>query len=968
MRSTALALSLALLSSLAVGVAVGAPTAGPAHDNDRPHVTEIPNGCGSSPDRAQCLTEGWLETRCGRFWAKSCENDVKDAVKAHHDADPSPKVKLLRPGQTDMPEHVRDGKRFDYPGPKSKAKMVGTFSKIRTVGGKATTAAATPASKRIATMGRTRPAAELVAKPNKRGIRTDTSDNIFARTGLTRPPHSGLVAKAKTAHRDPAWDGNGQTVETCEEYAYEKVYDWGRYTDAAAACAGDVDCQLDIAFLPSTPGIASRELKAKDGTPLRTQIIVATRLDLPKNDFFAYGAKFVYAGGPEGVAPSADLDRLVDVMKAGEIGYRIGPGGDFADEWAFHRARHDGNRGISRAEFEEYERRKAAFRELASQYQAAVRAEREHFLKGRPAEVLEWVNPIDMVTIDPFERTNSMTRAHRQMTREAKRMSTKAGDALRATPGAGAVSKSVPGGTPWSSNLDAAAGPHGAVDRDAFRHGVAPYDFSAVEDSVHAVLAAPKAGPAKSSPVPGAAPSTGGSSGSGKGSKKQPPPTSTPRGDEAKSKAQVEATLCDPKRFPKNMETFGMGPISCQIGRMIRAEWRRKLRGQKSCLDPDDDDCDWSPMMFEARFTKGVPYISEQNAFERECATFIGDDFASPHPANLAAADAKIEEVRQKIAEEMRKLADFQKTKTDSGVGKGFGKAFTDADHFGDKDWFAAGYDYVLGWEVEPVQVADSNVCQLGGGARGGFGIDGWFIGQNFEVVDALASIEYNKKGDRKGHKHAHLNLFESSVKVIDPEVDGSFSGSFEEPIARGTLQIPQGMKPSFNFMAGPVPITGAVWGEFFYGAKLKAVARTEATCDMSKMTFGATATFTPEVGLNAKAQVGVGISGLLSVTIRGMVNLLTVGVPVEVGLNTKLVDFGGQLKQSLGFTVDVRLSLATLSGYLALAIEALFIEEEFVLFRWNGLGPEEISLLGKPLEANLPLSFMSVPTSARDQ
>lgn len=951
--------AVATLGALAIGFASAAPkpTAVPSHSGGASSCTTVPTA-------EQCLAKGYLETRCGKVHASTCRPHVEGALKADYEANPSETVKMLRPNQTEMPVHLRDGKVVDYPGPRTKARMVGTFPKVTKLGKAVAKPAGSPtlaprtlstlppsatATKAVTAMGKTRPKYSLAPKPGKRGARTQTSDNIFARTGLTRPPHSGLLGLPVDAHRNPKWDQNGEQIGSCEEYAYEKVYDWARYTDAVAACAGDRNCQLDIAFLPNTPGIASRTLKRKDGKPLATQITYSKKLELPKNDLFAYGAKFVYAGGAEGIAQSADLDALAAVLKDGEVGYTIGcsgacRAGEYTDEWDFHRKMHDANRTVSLAEHEEYERRKARFRELAGQYQAAVAAEKEKLLGGRPKKGLAWVNPIDIVTANPIERMNMMRGAAGEMRRSSKKISDALGSSkVKGMPGAGVKNKPVVGG--------AALQQHSAVDRGVFDH--APrFDFDGGGAAPTGVLAAPTAKATKPSSI--GKPSAGG----GKG-KPQPTPGSSQNTDAAKTKPESEAFMCDPKKFTKIFETFGMGPISCEIGRFLRAEWRRKQAGHKSCLDPDNDDCDWSPMMFEARFVEGVPYIGEQNRYETRCIDYTGDKFA-PAAANITAADAYIEAMRAKIAEAMRILAPYKKAKTESGLGKGFGKEFTDADHFGDKDWFAAGYDYALGWDVEPVQVDGSNVCQLGGGARGGFGIDGWFVGGQFEVVDALALADYNRAGDKQGVVKAHLNLFEGAVKVIDPQVDEHFSGAWEKPVARGGIDIPMGYKPSFTFMAGPVPVTGAVWGEFFYGARLQLDPKTEASCDMSKMTFGANVTFTPEVGLNAKAQVGVGISGLLSIGVRGLVNLITVGIPVEIGLATKLTQVESQVQTSLGFSLDVRLSLATLSGWLALYMEVLFFEEEFILFRWNGLGPESISLLGQPLTTELPLFVMA--------
>jgi hypothetical protein len=115
--------------------------------------------------------------------------------------------------------------------------------------------------------------------------------------------------------------------------------------------------------------------------------------------------------------------------------------------------------------------------------------------------------------------------------------------------------------------------------------------------------------------------------------------------------------------------------------------------------------------------------------------------------------------------------------------------------------------------------------------------------------------------------------------------------------------------------------------------------------------------TFTPEAGLNAKAQVGVGITGVVSAGIRGVVNLVTVGVPVTVGLTATVMNIANEVQAALQFAGKIDLRLATLSGYIAVYIEILFVEEEWELFRWEG--PSATLHLMEPLKVELPLVGM---------
>jgi hypothetical protein len=201
----------------------------------------------------------------------------------------------------------------------------------------------------------------------------------------------------------------------------------------------------------------------------------------------------------------------------------------------------------------------------------------------------------------------------------------------------------------------------------------------------------------------------------------------------------------------------------------------------------------------------------------------------------------------------------------------------------------------------------------------------------------------------------AHLNLL--GIAVFDP-VDAVFKQKFEEDLAREKYQVPK-VKPSFTIMAGFVPITGALWGEVMYGVKLKMLGELSSkSCAKDDVTFGLHTTFTPYIGVDGRAQIGVGISGLLSAGIRGTLNILTVGVPLDIDLVVKGKKIAEQIKATLFFDAKLSLTLSTLAGRISAYIEFLVFEEEWELFSWSGIGPATISLM-EPLHAELPLTGM---------
>lgn len=951
-------LSVALLVGLSVGVASAAPTA------SKSQTTGVrPGGSCAKPTKKQCLSPRYLATPCGKATKSTCKPILESALEADYKANTGPLVKMLRPNRNELPDDLREGKVDPYAGPKFRSKLAGAFPKVRTASGVpnpgSPTITSAPASaqglprndERLAGLGSKRPTYQLGKTTKKSGLDTLTSDNIIARTGLTRPPHTGLgVDVPYDAHREPAWEANGNKVSSCEEFAYEMVYDWTRYTDAVAACSGDIHCELDVAFLPATPGIADRVLRDKAGRPLDTQLAAKKSLRTAKNDMFAMGDKFVYAGGPDGIAKSAKLDQMAADLKKGEI-YYITTGctsgcksNEFKDQWDYHRKMHDRNRTVSKAEFEEYERRKAEFRVLLWKWGQAVKREKDKITSGDAHEAAEWVNPLDMVTADPFERVALIDQIQEMARTTGRTLLRKQKAFIGGLPGAGLTNKPVSVGGPTSPTSPSAVPKSKARTRGKMRgskvrgRGVRG---QATKGRSGAVPAAGMLGFVPGKPKPGTQTNSPSASG----------PSVTKPGS-----TMVGVVNCHPSAFgAKKSETVGIGPISCQIGQFLREEYDRKLQGNKSCLDLGNDDCDWSPSMFEAAFTEGVPYIAEQNAHEVECVGYTGDVFDKPKNS-LAETEQYIEAMKVLTTEAEKTLMPYaQGTVTH---GKQFGKGWSDADHFGDKDWLAAGYDYDLGWGVAPVASKNKDVCELGGQARGGFGVDGWFMGGKFPIVDGLASAEYNQGGSKQTKIHAHLQVFD--FNVFDP-VDETFNGAWGKPLVQDGIDIPSGYKPSFTVWAGPVPITGAVWGEFFYGARFDValVAGTNPNCDMQAVKLGATAIFTPQLGLNAKAQVGIGISGLLSAGIRGLVNLVTVGVPVTVTLSTTIKNISESAQLMLGFDLDVGLSLSTLSGWLAVYVEFLMFEEEFIFFEWNGVGPTVISLLGEPLKVDLPMFRM---------
>src|SRR5690606_36658210 len=87
--------------------------------------------------------------------------------------------------------------------------------------------------------------------------------------GRTKPPY------ADTANLDPqhpAFEANGAAVASCQEYAYESLYDHERFVEAAETCGSNAECVYQLSLRTETPGLKTTMLK-KNGQPMAWQVV-----------------------------------------------------------------------------------------------------------------------------------------------------------------------------------------------------------------------------------------------------------------------------------------------------------------------------------------------------------------------------------------------------------------------------------------------------------------------------------------------------------------------------------------------------------------------------------------------------------------------------------------------------------------------------------------------------------------------
>ena len=851
------ACGLALLSITAI-VSGSPPSTKPAAP-----VAECP-----TPDAAKCVSKGYIESSCGLKHQSICEPHVTAAMEAHYKASSAPTLPMLAPNKREMPADLKQGKYFAY-APKK------TLSKSHTDVGK---------------------------------VYRKVGDPVRPYVGMSSaelPPvdRVGSVAPATAAayHREPSWDANGDRVESCAEFAYERSYDVVRFIDAASACRGDRECVFAVAYMNSTPGIAKRKLVDTSGKDLPK--LALANGTFPKNDMFAFGSRFVRANGLTPMTPTQSMLDLEAALQSGEKWYEIGScNGNkcstrkFQDEWRWHEHLHQATANVSQAEREEYEARRAEFRMLIEQWAAAV--DKEHSMLMQE-EVADIVLPFDMRAHDPFERYEFEHQYIERSNNQLKQVKKRFGDEI------------------LEKNL-----------QDAMQQVVGASTYSAPTVAA-GLLASPAPQPAGSS-----SPTTKDSS--KKPSKKQ-----------SNNKQLSQCLRAD----GWGLEMHGGGKLSCKIGEFLRNEWARKEAGQRSCLDLGNPGCDWRLEMFEASVLDQLPLLDRQIADERHCKAW--QDGATFPADSVVQAQARLD-ANQEAFEEAWPVVKAYDRGTTSG-GRRFGKDWTGGDYLGDKDWFAAGYDFDVGWDVASLEKdGDGNVCELGGSLHANTGFDAWIIGGKVEVVDGAVRAESNQGGNGQVRFNAHLEMFDQSLfSTANEPNDWKVAQSFSSDPTSGfgiSLPVP---KPRFDIYVG-VPISGQLWGELLFGSTLTMGGKASSSCNASNPSFSIRGGYMPFFGAYGIGQVGVGIAGIVSAGIRASLTLITVGVPLEVGMTVQKK----QSKHVLTFDSTVSLVLATLAGRVSLYIEFLFYDEEWELFRWNGIGPMKAPLMA-PLTVDVPLAGM---------
>ena len=160
-----------------------------------------------------------------------------------------------------------------------------------------------------------------------------------AQLGRTKPPYA---ATANLDPQHPTYEANGNAVGSCQEYAYESLYDDERFAEAAESCGSNAECVYQLSLRPVTPGLKTTMLK-KNGQPMTWQPVRAGAYSQLKNAFMANGAAPLTVGAsyltnhPD-YASSAAFRAKADQIIAHVNGT---PKATATSELAWHRSMHD---------------------------------------------------------------------------------------------------------------------------------------------------------------------------------------------------------------------------------------------------------------------------------------------------------------------------------------------------------------------------------------------------------------------------------------------------------------------------------------------------------------------------------------------------------------------------------------------------------------------------------------------------
>jgi hypothetical protein len=121
-----------------------------------------------------------------------------------------------------------------------------------------------------------------VAMPERKYTFGSFSFATAVQFGRVKPP---FAAVADITPQHPDYEANGNAVASCQEYAYESLYDHERWVEAAETCGSNAECVYQLSLRSDTPTLKNVMLK-KNGTSSAVQPVRQGAFSQIKNVFF----------------------------------------------------------------------------------------------------------------------------------------------------------------------------------------------------------------------------------------------------------------------------------------------------------------------------------------------------------------------------------------------------------------------------------------------------------------------------------------------------------------------------------------------------------------------------------------------------------------------------------------------------------------------------------------------------------
>lgn len=203
-----------------------------------------------------------------------------------------------------------------------------------------------------------------VAMPERKYSFGTLSFATAVQLGRMKPPYAD-TANIEPQH--PTYEANGAAVASCQEYAYESLYDHERFAEAAETCGSNAECVYQLSLRADTPTLKTTMLK-KNGTPMAYQVVRPGAWNVVKNNFFVSRVTSLRSH-PDYATNAAFRSKIEQII----AWVTATPKTSATSELAWHRSMHDAFAAspVPAAELASIKQRTEQYGEAASSVAAA---------------------------------------------------------------------------------------------------------------------------------------------------------------------------------------------------------------------------------------------------------------------------------------------------------------------------------------------------------------------------------------------------------------------------------------------------------------------------------------------------------------------------------------------------------------------------------------------------------------------